>query len=174
MADMTMRIEASPELERMLKRVAQEAVQDVRTGRGQEGRGLYPVTIQAPDGERALMVDEIGESHWVGLRYIQNGEARGWRQVFTLSPRPAPAPREVPDVMARARRARGGRGETDVPPGKFERAVEEADFLLEVFTRSPWPEPAPREMPPGRGVKHVHRASCHGAIGELLCGTDPA
>lgn len=103
MADMTMRIEASPELERMLRRVVQGAVQQVRAGRGQEGKSLYPVTIQAPDGKRFMMVDEIGESHFMPEGGIRAGEARGWRQAFTLSPR-HPDPSEVPpDHKARAR-----------------------------------------------------------------------
>ncbi len=89
MADMTMRIEPSPELERMLQRVAQDAVDQVRTGARQEGgKGLYPVTIQGPAGTLYQMVEDSGESHWVRHEQIEMmsvGES-GWRQTFTLKP----------------------------------------------------------------------------------------
>lgn len=117
MADMVVRIQPSQELEEMIRRLAQEAIQDIRTGRGQKGKGLYPVTAVLVGENRVLMVDADGESHWVLMTRLREAETKGWTQAFTLTPRPAPAPREVPDVMARAtRRARGGRGETDAPP----------------------------------------------------------
>lgn len=78
---MVVRIEASPELEKMLRRVTESAI------RAPALPEVQPITIQAPDGERMMFVDDIGEAHWVLGRYMQDAQARGWRQAFTLKER---------------------------------------------------------------------------------------
>jgi hypothetical protein len=46
---------------------------------------VEPITIQAPDGERFLFIDEDNQEHWVRSRSMEVAKDDGWRQAFFLS-----------------------------------------------------------------------------------------
>lgn len=48
--------------------------------------GMEAVTIQTPDGERLMFIDEHGESRWLRQAAVMGvGVPAGWRQVWVVT-----------------------------------------------------------------------------------------
>jgi hypothetical protein len=85
----TVNVQPTPGLENMIRRLIRDALIEQRPApqpRARTARPVEPIKIQAPDGERSLFVDDVGESHWVLSRYAESATSRGWRQAYTLAP----------------------------------------------------------------------------------------
>lgn len=83
MAQMVVRFDTA-QMENLVRFVRQEMAKLTVQPTGPPP-GLEPITIQSPTGQRALFVDEIGESHWVGTDdspHWAAAQARGWRQAW--------------------------------------------------------------------------------------------
>jgi hypothetical protein len=82
MAQQKITVEFEPQSVDRLRRAITQAIADGRVTPGKAASIVEPVTIQSPDGERFLFIDQDNQEHWVASRTIAGAESLGWRQAW--------------------------------------------------------------------------------------------